>query len=93
MMFLTVPIIVVPMVKMGIDGIWLGILVAKTLEIGAITPPMGINTFMLKSTVPEFSIQEIFGGVWWFMQIDLIVLVFLMFLPGLSTWLPSLMFR
>lgn len=92
MMFLTIPLIVTPMVKMGVNPIWIGILVAKTLEIGAITPPMGMNCFMLKSTVPEFSMQEIFGGIWWFMQMDLIVLVFLMFFPGLSTWLPSLMF-
>jgi tripartite ATP-independent transporter DctM subunit len=92
MMFLTVPLIVTPMTKMGIDPIWLGILVAKTLEIGAITPPMGINSFMLKSTVPEFSMQEIFGGIWWFMQVDLIILVLLVSFPGLSTWLPNLMF-
>ena len=55
MMFLTIPLIVTPMVKMGVNPIWLGILVAKTLEIGAITPPMGMNCFMLKSTVKELS--------------------------------------
>ena len=93
MMFLTVPLIVPPFVAMGIHPIWLGIMVEKTLEIGAITPPMGINAFMLKSIVPEFSLREIFGGIWWFMQVELITLVILLFFPILSTWLPSMMFR
>jgi C4-dicarboxylate transporter DctM subunit len=93
MMFLTVPIIVPPMVKMGIDPIYIGILVEKTLEIGAITPPFGLNAFMLKSVCPEFSLQEIFGGIWWFLQVEFITLVILVLFPGISTWLPSIVFK
>jgi len=92
MMFLTVPIIVPPMIKMGINPIWLGILVAKTLEIGMITPPMGLNAFMLKTIVPELSLREIYAGIWWFLQVELITLLLLMFFPGLTTWLPRIMF-
>lgn len=93
MMFLTVPIIVPPLIQMGINPIWLGILVNKTLEIGMITPPMGLNAFVVKSTAPEFSLKEIFGGIWWFLQVELVTLVLLMSFPELATWLPSLMFR
>jgi len=93
MMFLTVPIIVPPLLKVGIDPIWIGILVAKTLEIGAITPPFGINAFMLKSVVPEFSLPEIFRGIWWFLQVEFITLVILILFPAISTWLPSIIFR
>lgn len=93
MIFLTVPIIVPPMIAMGIDPIWLGILVVKCLEIGMITPPMGLNAFMLKSIVPDFSLREIFGGIWWFLQVELITLALLMFFPILSTWLPGMMFK
>lgn len=92
MMFLTIPIIVPPLFEMGVNPIWLGILVVKTNEIGMITPPLGLNAFMLKNVVPEFSLREIFGGIWWFMQVEIITLLLLMFLPQISLWLPGMMF-
>ncbi len=92
MMFLTVPIFVPPLIELGANPIWLGILVAKTLEIGMITPPIGLNAFVLKSVVPSFSLREIFGGIWWFLQVELLTLLLILFIPALATWLPSLMF-
>ena len=92
-MFLTVPIFVPPLVELGAHPIWLGILVAKTLEIGMITPPVGLNAFVLKSVVPSFSLREIFGGIWWFLQVELITLILLLFFPAIATWLPSLAFN
>jgi tripartite ATP-independent transporter DctM subunit len=91
-MFLTVPIFVPPLVELGAHPIWLGILVAKTLEIGMITPPVGLNAFVLKGVVPSFSLREIFGGIWWFLQVELITLVLLLLFPFLATWLPRLAF-
>lgn len=91
-MFLTVPIFVPPLVELGAHPIWLGILVAKTLEIGMITPPVGLNAFVLKSVVPSFSLREIFGGIWWFLQVELVTLILLLFFPVLATWLPSVAF-
>jgi len=92
MMFLTVPIFVPPLVELGANPIWLGILVAKTLEIGMITPPVGLNAFVLKSVVPSFSLREIFGGIWWFLQVEILTLLLIFFIPSLATWLPSLAF-
>jgi len=92
MMFLTVPIFVPPLVELGANPIWLGILVAKTLEIGMITPPVGLNAFVLKSVVPSFSLREIFGGIWWFLQVEVLTLILILFVPVLATWLPSLAF-
>jgi tripartite ATP-independent transporter DctM subunit len=92
-MFLTVPIFVPPLVELGAHPIWLGILVAKTLEIGMITPPVGLNAFVLKSVVPSFSLREIFGGIWWFLQVELLTLILLLFFPAIATWLPSLAFN
>ena len=91
-MFLTVPIFVPPLVERGADPIWLGILVAKTLEIGMITPPVGLNAFVLKGVVPSFSLREIFGGIWWFLQVEILTLILILFIPALATWLPSLAF-
>lgn len=92
MMFLTVPIFVPPLIELGAHPIWLGILVAKTLEIGMITPPIGLNAFVLKSVVPSFSLREIFGGIWWFLQVELLTLILIFFIPALATWLPGLMY-
>ncbi len=92
-MFLTVPIFVPPLVELGAHPIWLGILVAKTLEIGMITPPVGLNAFVLKSVVPSFSLREIFGGIWWFLQVELLTLILILFFPAIATWLPSLAFN
>jgi tripartite ATP-independent transporter DctM subunit len=92
MMFLTVPIFVPPLIELGANPIWLGILVAKTLEIGMITPPIGLNAFVLKSVVPSFSLREIFGGIWWFLQVELLTLILILFIPALATWLPGMMF-
>ena len=91
-MFLTVPIFVPPLVTLGLHPIWIGIIVAKTLEIGMITPPIGLNAFVLKSVVPSFSLREIFGGIWWFLQVELITLALLIAFPWLALWLPSLAF-
>ena len=91
-MFLTVPIFVPPLVQLGAHPIWLGILVAKTLEIGMITPPIGLNAFVLKSVVPSFTLREIFGGIWWFLQVEFITLILLLAFPLLATWLPGLAF-
>ena len=91
-MFLTVPIFVPPLVERGADPIWLGILVAKTLEIGMITPPVGLNAFVLKGVVPSFSLREIFGGIWWFLQVEILTLILILFIPALATWLPRLAF-
>ncbi len=92
MMFLTVPIFVPPLIELGAHPIWLGILVAKTLEIGMITPPIGLNACVLKSVVPSFSLRESFGGIWWFLQVEFLTLILILFIPALATWLPGLMF-
>lgn len=91
-MFLTVPIFVPPLVELGAHPIWLGILVAKTLEIGMITPPVGLNAFVLKGVAPSFTLREIFGGIWWFLQIEILTLILILFIPALATWLPELAF-
>ena len=57
-----------------------------------ITPPIGLNAFVLKSVVPNFSLREIFGGIWWFLQVELLTLVLLLLFPFLATWLPELAF-
>ncbi len=91
-MFLTVPIFVPPLIELGAHPIWLAIVVVKTLEIGLITPPVGLNAFVLKGVVPSFSLKEIFGGIWWFLQVEIITLLMILFIPTIATFLPELAF-
>ncbi len=88
-MFLTVPIFVPPLVELGAHPIWLAIVVVKSLEIGLITPPVGLNAFVLKGVAPSFSLKEIFGGIWWFLQVEVITLIMILFIPAIATFLPE----
>jgi tripartite ATP-independent transporter DctM subunit len=92
-MFLTVPIFMPPLTKLGMDPIWIGVLVTKSLEIGLITPPVGLNAFVLKSVSPGFNFKEIYHGIWWFLQVELVVLGLIFAFPELALWLPNLMYR
>ncbi len=92
MMFLTIPTILPIVLQMGYDPIWFGILVVTTAEIGMITPPMGLNCFMLKSVVPELSLKDIFIGSGWFVIMFMVALGLFIAFPQLVLWLPNLMF-
>jgi tripartite ATP-independent transporter DctM subunit len=91
-MFLTVPIFLPPLTSLGFDAIWIGVLVTKALEIGLITPPVGLNAFVLKSVAPKYTFGEIYKGIWWFLQVEIIVLVIIFAFPVLSLFLPNLMY-
>jgi tripartite ATP-independent transporter DctM subunit len=91
-MLLTLPIIL-PMLKaVDVDLVWFGILVIKLLEIGLVTPPVGLNVFVMKSSLGNLvTLTQLFRGVGWFIVVDLIVLALLISFPWISLWLPSLM--
>lgn len=75
-----------------VNLIWFGVLTIKLLEIGLVTPPMGMNVFVIKSALGgRVSLSEIFRGSGWFIAIDLVTLGLLIAFPILSLWLPNLM--
>lgn len=86
---LTMPLIFPLLSGMGFDPVWLGIIFVKTAEIGLITPPMGLNVFIVSSTT-GVPVGRIFRGVWPFVLTEFIVLALLIAVPGLSLWLPEL---
>jgi C4-dicarboxylate transporter DctM subunit len=91
-MLLTLPILMPLTATLGIDMIWFGILVIKLLEIGLVTPPVGLNCFVLKGAVGRLiSLPDIFRGVSWFIVTDLVALAILIAFPILSLWLPAFM--
>ena len=91
MILLTVPVFFPLIVHMGFDPIWFGILIVVVVEIGLISPPVGMNLFVLKSLIPEVPTQTIFRGVLPFMVADVVRLAILIAFPIISLYLPSLM--
>lgn len=89
-MLLTLPVLLPLFEAMDISLIWVGILLAKYLEMGLITPPVGLNVFVIKSvvgrTVPT---DVIFRGIAWFVATDILVVALLITFPALTLWLPG----
>jgi tripartite ATP-independent transporter DctM subunit len=90
-LILTLPVVFPLMTQLGYDPIWLGVVFVKTAEIGLITPPMGMNVFVVAG-VTRMPVAEVFKGVWPFVVTELFVLALLVILPQLTLWLPRLVY-
>ena len=93
MLVLTLPIFVPIVSGLGIDLIWFGVLVVLTLEMGLISPPVGINVFIVKSVAPRVPLADIFRGVFPFWLAMLVTLLILVAIPALSLYLPTTMMQ
>lgn len=91
MILLTTPIFYPIIVKMGFNPIWFGVLVVRVVEIGLITPPIGLNVFIIRGIAQDISTFEIFRGVLPFFVADLLCVFLLVAFPQISLFLPSLM--
>ncbi len=93
MLVLTLPIFFPVILQLGIDPIWFGVLVVLTLEMGLISPPVGLNVFIVKSVAPVVPLGEIFRGVLPFWAAMLVTLLILVAFPQISLILPDTMFN
>ncbi|MBL6958699.1 MAG: TRAP transporter large permease [Rhodospirillales bacterium] len=91
MIFLTVPIFVPLVEGLGFDLIWFGIVMVMVVEISLITPPIGLNVFVMKSMLPDVPLKTIFKGIAPFFVADLVRLALVVFIPALALWLPNMM--
>ena len=92
LLLLTLPLILPIAVGADMNLIWFGIILIKLLEIGLVSPPVGLNVYVIKGAVGNsVSIQKIFQGVFWFIIMDLIALLLIIIFPSLSLYLPSIM--
>ncbi len=92
MLVLTIPF-VAPIIKsLGFDFIWFGVLYVVLAEIGLVTPPFGLNLFVLKSVVPKYEITYIFAGTIPFLIPTCILIVLMILFPDLVLWLPNLLY-
>ena len=91
-MVLTLPLVVPLVESYGLDLVWFGVVVIKLLEIGLITPPVGLNVFVIANVVgKEAPIDKIFAGIARFLSVDFIVLLLIMSFPMISLLLPNTM--
>ncbi len=89
MITLTVPILYPTVLRLGFDPIWFGVIVVLVVEMGVITPPVGINVYIIKGVAPDVPMGRIFKGAAAFLLGMVILAVLLLFFPILATWLPS----
>jgi C4-dicarboxylate transporter, DctM subunit len=89
MIFLTVPVVAPVIVGLGYDLIWWGIVTVIVVEISLITPPVGLNVFILKAMLPKLPITEIFKGIAPYLFADIARLALVLLFPAIALWLPS----
>lgn len=93
LLLLTLPILVPLVNDADINPVWFGIIVIKLLEVGLITPPIGLNVYMINGALNNrVTLPEIFKGITWFLFMDILTLIILIMFPALTLWLPSLAF-
>lgn len=89
--FVVVPLVTPPLIVMGFDPVWLAILMALNLQTSFLTPPFGFALFYLRGAAPDgVKTSEIWHGALPFIGLQLIIILLVAALPGLATWLPSL---
>jgi C4-dicarboxylate transporter DctM subunit len=91
MVLLTLPVFFPLVVGMGLDPVWFGILIVTIVEIGLISPPVGMNLFVLSTLLPRVPTTTVFQGVLPFMGADVVRLAILIAFPAISLWLPGMM--
>ena len=93
MILLTIPI-VFPIVKaLNYDPVWFGIIIVMVVELGLITPPIGMNVFVIKGITKDVPLETIFRGVTPFIIAQIILILILIAFPSIALWLPSTMAR
>ena len=92
--FVVVPIVAPVLLKMGVDPVWLGVMMAINLQTSFLTPPFGFALFYLRGVAPpEVRTAQIYQGAIPFVIIQVIALAVLALFPSIATWLPELIYK
>ena len=89
---MTAPIILPPLKAAGFDLIWFGVVMCVIMEMGLIHPPVGLNIFVINKIAPDIPLKDIVWGTLPFVALMMLAIVTLCVLPGISTWLPNLVY-
>jgi tripartite ATP-independent transporter DctM subunit len=91
MLAITLPIVAPVIESLGYDLIWFGIIAIKMCEIAVVTPPVGLNVYVVRGAVGnQVSLEEIFAGIWPFILCDVVVLAFLIAFPQIVLFVPNM---
>ena len=92
--FVVVPLVAPALLALGVDPVWLGVMIALNLQTSFMTPPFGLALFYLRGVAPEtLSTGDIYRGAFPFVILQLLALAILAAYPPLATWLPGLIFE
>ncbi len=88
---LTTPLLYPVVIALGFDPIWYGVILVINMEMAFITPPVGMNLFVIRGIAPDISIDEVIRGALPFVFVDMIAIAIIMLFPQLALWLPNMM--
>jgi C4-dicarboxylate transporter DctM subunit len=90
-LLIMVPLTYPVVTELGMDGIWFGLLFVKLIEIGLLTPPLGLNAFVVAGIRKDVSVPTAFKGVLWYVRLDIVVVALMFIFPQIVTYIPSQM--
>jgi len=90
-MLMSAPILLPIITQAGFDPYWFAVVLTINMEIGLITPPVGLNLYVINGIAPDVRLQTILWGALPFMLCMVLGIVLLCFFPGIATWLPELL--
>ncbi len=91
MVLLTIPVFFPIVTALGFDPVWFGVLIVFVVQIGLISPPVGMNLFVLNALLADVSLKQIFRGVWLFVVMLIVAMLLVLEVPQLALWLPGFM--
>ena len=89
MILLTVPIFFPVITNLGFDPVWFGVIVVMVVELGLITPPIGMNVFVIRGMAPHVRLSTIYSGVIPFVVAQLLLIILVFLVPDIALWLPE----
>jgi tripartite ATP-independent transporter DctM subunit len=91
MVLLTIPVFFPIVTGLGFDPVWFGVLIVLVVQIGLISPPVGMNLFVLNALLDGVALKQVFRGVWLFVLMLVLALVIVLEIPQIALWLPQFM--
>ena len=92
MVLITVPVFLPIVTSFGYDPIWFGVFVVVLVELGLITPPVGMNLFIIRAQVPDVPMKTLYSAILPFLIAPVVLIGLLFALPGLALWLPGVLY-
>lgn len=92
MVLITVPVFLPVIVSYGYDPLWFGIIVVLVVELGLITPPVGMNIFIIQASAPGINLRKLYRGIVPFLVAPVVLIILLFIFPQITLWLPNLLY-